>query len=292
MSLRIEPEDRPHAIRLLVIWVILSIIGVIAVLQIHYPPYDNSIQGLDESRTLALLTAIGAPVFIGVVLMIVYSAINFRRRTPMLVDGPPMLGNTPVQAAWIGISAVLVLFAAFWGILTLANASVAQFVGVPGRAINAGGGTGGTPQNEQQELEVQVIAQQWYFTYRFPQYGGVETTHLVLPVNRPVDLHVTSLDIIHSFWAYELGVKADANPGVDNEFHVTPTKTGPMTIRCAELCGLWHGNMSDTEGDSKVVSQSDFDSWIAQQQQDYAAIQKAVPSYAPFYFPEPTVKGS
>jgi len=48
--------------------------------------------------------------------------------------------------------------------------------------------------------------------------------------------------------------------------------------------------MSDTEG--KVVSKSDFDTWIAQQQQDYAVIQKAVPSYAPFYFPEPTVKGS
>jgi len=42
----------------------------------------------------------------------------------------------------------------------------------------------------------------------------------------------------------------------------------------------------------QVVSDSDFATWIAQQQQDYAVIQKAVPSYAPFYFPEPTVKGS
>ena len=62
-------------------------------------------------------------------------------------------------------------------------------------------------------LPVQVIAQQWAFTYRYPTYGGVETPHLELPVDRNVELHVTSLDVIHSFWAHELGVKADANPG-------------------------------------------------------------------------------
>jgi cytochrome c oxidase subunit 2 len=283
MSLRIEEADRPHAIRLLVTWVILSIIGIIAVLQIHYPPYDQTIQGEDQSKTLALLTAIATPVFIGVVMMIVYSAIYFRRPTTELVDGPPMLGNAPVQVAWIGISAIVVLFLAFFGITELAKANTTQTVGAS-QSGSGGGQAGGS------ELNVQVIAQQWYFTYRYADYGGVETTHLELPLNRPVVLHVTSTDIIHSFWAYELGVKADANPGVDNVFHVTPQKLGSFTVRCAELCGLWHGQMSDTEG--KVVSQSDFDTWIAQQQQNYAVIQKAVPSYAPFYFPEPTVKGS
>jgi cytochrome c oxidase subunit 2 len=283
MSLRIEEADRPHAIRLLVTWVILSIIGIIAVLQIHYPPYDQTIQGEDQSKTLALLTAIATPVFIGVVMMIVYSAIYFRRPTTELVDGPPMLGNAPVQVAWIGISAIVVLFLAFFGITELAKANTTQTVGAS-QSGSGGGQAGGS------ELNVQVIAQQWYFTYRYADYGGVETTHLELPLNRPVVLHVTSTDIIHSFWAYELGVKADANPGVDNVFHVTQQKLGSFTVRCAELCGLWHGQMSDTEG--KVVSQSDFDTWIAQQQQDYAVIQKAVPSYAPFYFPEPTVKGS
>jgi len=291
MSLRIEPADRPHAIRLLVMWVILSIIGIIAVLQIHYPPYDQTIQGEDQSKTLALLTAMATPVFIGVVMMVIYSAIYFRRATAELVDGPPMLGNTPVQVAWIGISAIAVLFLAFVGVTTLASDNVAKLVNAPGRSINTGGQTGSATAAEQgKELQVQVVAQQWYFTYRYADYGGVETTHLYLPLDRPVELHVTSLDIIHSFWAYEIGVKADANPGVDNVFHVTPQKTGSFTVRCAELCGLWHGQMSDTEG--KVVSQSDFDTWIAQQQQDYAVIQKAVPSYAPFYFPEPTVKGS
>jgi cytochrome c oxidase subunit II len=284
-AFRIEEADRPHAIRLAVIWVVLSVIGVIAVLQINYPPYDQTVQGQDQSRTLALLTAIATPVFIGVVIMIVYSAIYFRRRSPELVDGPPMKGNTPVQIVWIGASAIIVLFLAFVGITTLATNSSAQTV--PGQSSSLASGTAGGTGTE---MQVQVIAQQWYFTYRYADYGGVESTHLYLPVGRPVELHVTSLDIIHSFWAYQLGVKADANPGVDNVFHVTAQKTGSFQVRCAELCGIWHGQMSDSEG--QVVSQGDFDSWIAQQQQDYAAIQKVVPSYAPYYFPVPLTKGS
>ena len=100
-------------------------------------------------------------------------------------------------------------------------------------------------------LPVQVIGQEWEFTYRYPTYGGVETAQLVLPVGREIEFHVTSLDVIHSFWAYELGVKADANPGVDNVAFVKPSKVGTFQIRCAELCGLWHGYMFDT---GKVVT--------------------------------------
>jgi cytochrome c oxidase subunit 2 len=275
-AFRIEEADRPHLVRLLVVWVILSAIGIVGVLQINYPPYDQTIQGQDQAYTLKLLTALATPVFIGVVIMILYSAIYFRRTTPELVDGPPMLGNTPVQIVWVTVSAILVIFLAVVGIATLSSENVAQAV--------AGAGA----QNN--EIHVQVIAQQWYFTYRYPDYGGVETTHLYLPVNHPVELHVTSLDIIHSFWAYQLGVKADANPGVDNIFHVTPQKTGGFQVRCSELCGLWHGHMADSGG--QVVSQSDFDTWIAQQQADFATIAKAVPSYAPYYFPLPLTKGS
>jgi cytochrome c oxidase subunit 2 len=289
-AFHIEEADRPHIVRLVIIWVVLSAIGVVGVLQINYPPYDQSIQGQDQASTLKLLTALAAPVFIAVVMMVLYSAIFFRRRTTELVDGPPMLGNTPIQIAWVAISAILVLFLAVVGIATLSSENVAQLVGAPGRTIGGGQTGSGTTGEENKEIHVQVIAQQWYFTYRYPDYGGVETTHLYLPVNHPVELHVTSLDIIHSFWAYQLGVKADANPGVDNIFHVTPQKTGSFQVRCSELCGLWHGNMVDSEG--QVVNQSDFDTWIAQQQQDFAAISKVVPSYAPYYFPLPLVKGS
>src|SRR6202011_4677517 len=102
-AFRIQEADRPHMVRLLIVWVILSAIGIVGVLQINYPPYDQSIQGQDQASTLKLLTALATPVFIAVVMMVVYSAIYFRRTTKELVDGPPMLGNTPVQIAWVAI---------------------------------------------------------------------------------------------------------------------------------------------------------------------------------------------
>jgi cytochrome c oxidase subunit 2 len=133
-------------------------------------------------------------------------------------------------------------------------------------------------------LQVQVIAQQWAFTYRYPSFGGVETPHLVLPENTYVELHVTSLDAVHSFWAYELGVKADANPGTDNVAYVR-TK-GPRTfhIQCAELCGLWHGYMFDT---GQVVPQAQFASWAKQQQSEFQPVMRYLPPYAHTYFPDP-----
>ncbi len=83
-----------------------------------------------------------------------------------------------------------------------------------------------------------------------------------------VEMHVTSLDVIHSFWAYQLGVKADANPDVDNVVFVKPTQEETFEVRCSELCGIWHGYMFDH---GQVVSRGAFDAWIAEQQIDVRA---------------------
>jgi len=129
-----------------------------------------------------------------------------------------------------------------------------------------------------------VIAQQWRFTYRYPQFGGFETTALVLPVGEPIQFNVTSLDVIHSFWAYQLGVKADANPGVNNVAYTTARQTGNVTVRCAELCGLWHGAMFDY---GKVVSVATFKGWAQQTEVQLAAVTKILPPYSTTY--DPTV---
>ncbi len=133
-------------------------------------------------------------------------------------------------------------------------------------------------------LQVQVIAQQWRFTYRYPQFGGFETTQLMLPVNEPIQFNVTSLDVIHSFWAYQLGVKADANPGVNNVAFTTAIQTGNVTVRCAELCGLWHGAMFDY---GRVVSVAVFKAWAARTEVRLAAVTRILPPYASTY--DPTV---
>jgi len=129
-----------------------------------------------------------------------------------------------------------------------------------------------------------VIGQQWQFTYRYPSYGGVETSQLVLPADRLIELHVTSLDAVHSFWAYNLGVKADANPNVDNVVYLNTRSPRTFDIRCAELCGLWHGYMFDT---GKVVPGATFTTWISQQQHLFQAVARYVPPYGTTYNPAP-----
>ena len=150
----------------------------------------------------------------------------------------------------------------------------------------AGGGQGPSPVAVPvgPKMPVQVIAQQWEFTYRYPTFGGVETPHLVLPAGTQVVLHVTSLDAVHSFWAYELGVKVDANPGNDNIAYVRVKGPGVFHIHCAELCGLWHGYMFDT---GRVVTHSEFATWIKQQQQTFGPVMRYLPKYANEYLPDP-----
>ena len=277
---------RTHALRLLIAWAVLSVIGVLIGLQLQLPPGNQSQQAVDESWLLQLMTIISTPVFVGVVLFILYSAFTFRQKRGALEDGPPSYGNLRVQVAWVAITSVIVFIMAGIGISELAStANGTNFTSSSQPALATSGSVGTT---EADALQVQVIAQQWYFTYRYAGYGGVESLHLVLPVDSNVVIHITSTDILHSFWAYQLGVKADANPGVDNVAYLTTLRTGSFTVRCAELCGIWHGNMSDTDG--SVVSQADFATWIADLEKSSADL--PLPTYAPYYFPSPRAKGT
>ena len=197
-----------------------------------------------------------------------------------MLDGPPIRGNATIQLWWLVVTTVIVLFLAGFGSIRLLS-------------DGAGGGQGpnpiaAPPRPRQPALQVQVIAQQWQFTYRYPAYGGVETQHLELPANTVIEFHVTSLDVIHSFWAYQLGVKADANPGEDNIAYVTTKDPLTFNIHCAELCGVWHGYMFDT---GYVVTKAQFASWIAAQRVKYAPATKLLPPYSKTYFPDPQRRG-
>jgi len=203
--------------------------------------------------------------------------IIWRHRAGDDTDGPPIFGHTGIQATWIGATAVIVLAAFVFGTVELI---------VP---AGAGAGEGPTPvwkPSGDNLLQVQVIGQQWQFTYRYPQFGGMETTQLVLPVNRPVAFHVTSLDVIHSFWAYLLGVKADANPAVDNVAYTTAEHTGKFVIRCNELCGIWHGAMYNY---GQVTTPAAFQAWARATElaEHRVGLLAALPPYALTY--DPTV---
>jgi cytochrome c oxidase subunit II len=271
-----------HARRFALIWGIATTVAtplVVLLVGPSLPPGKASEQAAGQVTDNTVLLGMATPVLLLVVLYLVYSTIYFRQRkdSPVL-EGPAIRGDSRVQTVWVVVTTVLVLSLATYGTIRLLTDE------------GAGSGSGPSPLTVPKgpKLPVQVIAQQWAFTYRYPTYGGVEVPHLVLPQGKDIELHVTSLDVIHSFWARQLGVKADANPQVDNIAFVEPTHTGIFEVRCAELCGIWHGEMSDH---GRVVAPAAFNAWIRQAQVTYAAATKALPPYSTTYLPEPTRRG-
>jgi cytochrome c oxidase subunit 2 len=87
----------------------------------------------------------------------------------------------------------------------------------------------------------------------------VTINQLNLPVDRPVLVHLSSKDVIHSFGLYEMRVKQDAIPGMDIPVWFIPNKIGEFEITCSQLCGLGHFRM---RGFLTVQSQADFTKWF------------------------------
>jgi cytochrome c oxidase subunit II len=273
-----SPAEPRHGRRIFLIWIVLALVADLLIWFLwypHMPPGDMSSSAKHQQFDITVLALAAAPVMLFVWIYFGYALINWRHRDGDDEDGPPIFGHTGIQATWIIGTAVVVLAAFVFGTVELIAPA------------GAGAGEGPLPvwkPSGNNDLQVQVIAQQWTFTYRYPQFGGMETTQLVLPEGRPVEFHVTSLDVIHSFWAYQLGVKADANPAVDDVAYTTPEQTGGFTVRCNELCGLWHGAMFNY---GKVVSPAAFQAWAAKTEVQLAAVTKQLPPYALTY--DPTV---
>jgi cytochrome c oxidase subunit II len=280
--------DRQHMMRIAVIWVVLSVIGMVLVYFVwgpHMPPGKDSDQARVQQDGNRLLGTIAVPVFVFIWVYLGYVLTNWRVKSSTPVDevgdGPPLKGHAGFQAIWLGVTTVTVLALFVFGTVDLAH--------------NDGAGTGSGPspiwtptgydQNASQSklLVVQVIGQQWRWTFRYPQYGGLESSEMVVPAGQEVQYSVTSLDVIHSFWAVNLGIKADANPGVNNVAFGTADKIGSINIRCDELCGLYHGSMTST---GKVVSAADFKTWITNASATYQQLIPFLPPYADTYLPQ------
>ncbi len=265
-----------HGLRLLIGWLVACAICcplVYAVWGPHMPPGRMSSSAANQQLDTRLLGTLATPVVLGVLIYFGYALTFWRAKDGDETDGPPIHGHAAIQLTWIAVTTAIVLALAVFGTVELWTVQ------------GAGAGEGPQPiwkPNSPTILQVQVIGQQWALTYRYPQFGGFETTQLELPLNEPVQFNVTSLDVIHSFWPYQLGVKADANPGVNNVAYTTPTHTGSFVVRCAELCGLWHGAMFDY---GTVVSPSAFQSWAQHTETQLASLTKQLPPYAMTYDP-------
>jgi len=91
---------------------------------------------------------------------------------------------------------------------------------------------------------------------------------LNLPIDRPVLVHLSSKDVIHSFGLIEMRVKQDAVPGMSMPVWFIPSRLGEYEISCSQLCGLGHFRM---RGFITVQNQADYDKWFADQQRELTA---------------------
>jgi cytochrome c oxidase subunit 2 len=261
-----------HGIRIGIIWLVVTAIVVYFISILPIPSPVQSSEGAGEHQTIYLLFYVAAPIFVFVWVLFAYNIIVFRRRrTDPAEDSPAPPEPNSVLLLWSGISFAVVLFLAGWGTFTLREITEAK---------------------SSHPLVIQVIGQQWHWTFRYPSYGGMETRDLVLPVQAPIQFTITSLDVVHSFWIYDYDVKEDAVPGVANTAWLVAKQTGTSTpdgkdwIQCNELCGLWHGYM---HARLSVVSQPAFITW-ARKQRDYersTGLLAALPKYSDTYFPKP-----
>jgi cytochrome c oxidase subunit II len=241
------PAEPRHFRRVLIIWIVASVIGIVLwllVSQFVVPPTVSTL-GSAQLLTFNLLTVLAVPVAMFVFVFLAYSIFAFRVKDRPTEDGPPLRPRPALQIGWLGITSALCLFLFIWGVFFYYQETTAA----------------STPNT----LNVNVTAQQWQWTFDYPQYGATSQGAQVieLPVNRPVQFFVTSKDVLHGFSIVALGVRVDPNPGqVTTASIATPTQTGTYAVRCVEICGLYHSYMWESVN---VVSADAFNTWIVSQ---------------------------
>ncbi|UOQ95040.1 cytochrome c oxidase subunit II [Halobacillus shinanisalinarum] len=118
-------------------------------------------------------------------------------------------------------------------------------------------GPGQSVSKEARIIDVEAKQFRWEFTY---ENGKTTLNELVLPKDQKVTFHLTSTDVIHSFWIPSLAGKVDVRPNKENRLSFVPRVTGDFQGKCAEFCGTGHANM---RFETKVVTQEEFENWLA-----------------------------
>ncbi|MHA6493455.1 cytochrome c oxidase subunit II [Pseudomonas borbori] len=115
----------------------------------------------------------------------------------------------------------------------------------------------------EQPLRIEIIGHQWWWEVRYPDSGVVTANQLHIPAGRPVDLRVSSADVIHSFWVPRLGGKIDMIPGRHNEIRLQADEPGMHRGQCSEFCGTQHSHMILHV---EAHAEADFAAWLAARQ--------------------------
>lgn len=115
------------------------------------------------------------------------------------------------------------------------------------------------PVEDGEAMRIDVTGHQWWWQTGYPGTGIQLRDELHIPVGVPVDLHLTSADVIHSFWVPRLGGKLDMLPGRTNVLRLQADEAGTYRGQCAEFCGLDHAHMQFTV---TAHDPDDFEAWM------------------------------
>jgi cytochrome c oxidase subunit II len=240
--------NRATLLRLIGAMLALTVVGSVFLLQFDWFGDAASEEAPPIDTLFDVMIVLSMFVFAIVMVMFGYAIWKFRARPGDESDGEPIHGNTKLEIAWTVIPTVIVLFGAGYSWIVL-NDIEAQ---------------------ADDRMPLKVTAQQFKWTFEYPEADGLRTDELHVPVDRQLEVELEALDVLHSFWVPEWRIKRDLVPAgeggdeIDDEFVVTPNEEGTFSLVCTELCGLGHTTMRATV---VVESQEEFDQWIADQQQ-------------------------
>ena len=202
---------------------------------IFLPPQGSTISG--QVDTIFNFVFIASIVFFLIVVSVaVFFVIRYRKRAGMAVAEAPS-HNLKLEILWTVIPTILVFIAFFLGFRTFIKMHI-----VPKDA-----------------LQVKVTSQKWFWTFDYTVEGVNSLNELVVPVGKPVQLTMSSKDVIHSFYVPGFRIKMDVLP---NRYTVTwfeATRRGEFELFCAEYCGTGHSEMI---GKVRAVSEREFKDWI------------------------------
>jgi cytochrome c oxidase subunit 2 len=175
--------------------------------------------------------------------LILFAAIRFRRTERNAEPRSQRDSNAVLEIAWT-VAPLLLVIALFFFTKHVEAEVEAVAPNVP--------------------VEVAVDGFRWGWTFKYrngPTLAGTAQNppEMVLPVGQTVAFHITSSDVVHSFWIPDMLFKRDAIPGLINTFDLTPSKPGTYVGRCGEFCGLDHALMTFRV---RVVSAGEYDRWL------------------------------
>ena len=236
----------------------------------HWLPVQASSAAPHVDGLFALETAIGTFLFLGCLEVILWTVLFNRADKYDLENGAPIEGNWNLEIVWTVIPFVIVMAIA-WHTMgvndTLATLGGKERVSGDQQALQVAG----TASSDTTAAigPIQVIARQWSWEFIYPD--GVRSAELHLPVDRPAQFELVSLDVLHGFYIPAFRLKQDIIPGSVIRYRLTPTRIGSYRLRDSMFSG---GYFSSNQTNVLVQSQADFDSWLSQ-----AARQPLSPSW-------------